>query len=147
MYFINLKKCYLFPKVTKKGNINVSYHAPKITQNSFQENEFIPIAGELAPSSGILKKKYLLMSTMTQLRLSLWSRPLNPYSVNYTLEPLTAPCLSLMTTFHKSSYFLLTCACFDYNGETQMLEDILSTLIKVLKKVSGFDLGTLKHIL
>ena len=43
------------------------------------------------------------LSTMTQLRLSLWSRPLNPYSVNYTLEPLTAPCLSLMTTSTSST--------------------------------------------
>ena len=53
---------------------------PQITQNSFREHEFILIAGELAPSSGILKKKHLLMSTTTHLGLSLRTMPLIQFS-------------------------------------------------------------------
>lgn len=64
----------------------------------------------------------------------------------YTLKPQTVPNNSLRTAFHKS-YFLLNWACFGCNGETQMLEGTLRTLIKVLKNISSFDLETLKHIL
>ena len=53
---------------------------PQITQNSFWEHEFIPIVGELAPSSGILKKKHLLRSSSMQLQRSLRSMPLLQFS-------------------------------------------------------------------
>ena len=53
---------------------------PQITQNSFREHEFIPIVGELPPSSGILKKKHVLMSSTMQLELSLRSMPLIQFS-------------------------------------------------------------------
>lgn len=119
-------KWYLFPKVTEQGNVIISYYAPEITQNSFQGNEFIPTAKKLAPSSGILKKKHLPMSTVT---VNSTSTPhCGPgYSTGasklYTLEPLITSNTSLLTTCHKSYYyfFLLTWACSDYNGATQRI--------------------------
>ena len=62
---------------------------PQITQNSFREHEFIPIVGELPPSSGILKKKHLLMSSTMQLELSLRSMPLIQFSSVQSLTPVS----------------------------------------------------------
>lgn len=116
----------IFSKSQRK-KISVSHTIPKSLNIHFKKMNLFLLLGtgtlqwhfkEKSPSDVNYNCKLIQDSHCGPSRL-IWT------SQRHILKPRTEPSTSLMSTFHKSSCFLLTWECFGYNGETDVRRYIL----------------------